>query len=293
MKRLPLVNLKSYDLTITQSWETDHGVSGHLFEIIEYFYHFKFHKNINVCILLADGITLNQLITALSKYSFTKAEHSSIIKHCKFAYQPKVVLANDIIFVDGSLRTLGADILCKRKMLLRCAEDEYLEECDLVLQDYDVYDPLDNSIDYKKKILFSKFKEIDESSDAIMFYGTSNARMLSYDDLEVLTSKYKAYKYILLTNEVFDVPSNIELMIVPVERLWETFSTYVYTKVLSTTHIDCSPRFIAECKFYNKEVIYDTETFDKGLEVRMRDLNNMKTITLDVSDEITKVASII
>jgi len=293
MKRLPLVNLKLYDIVLTQSWETNHGISGHLFEIIEYFYHFKFHKNLNVGILLADGITLDQLNTALNKYSFTDDERSAIIGHCELAYKPKVVLANDIIFVDGSLRTLNADILCKRKILLRCGDDEYLSEGDIVLQDYDLYDPLDNSVDYKKKILFSKFKEINESSDATMFYATSNSRMLTYADLELLTSKYKAYKYILLTNEIFDVPSNIDLMVVPVERLWETFSTYVYTKLLDSTKIDCSSRFIAECKFYNKEVIYDIETFNKGLTVRMEDLNNMEIITLNASDEISKVTSII
>ena len=293
MKRLPLVNLKSYDLTLTQSWETNHGISGHLFEIIEYFYHFKFHKNLNVCMLLADGITLGQFKIALKKYNFTNKEHSIIIKHCIFAHNPRVVLANDMIFVDGSLRTLNADILCKRKILLRCGDDEYLEEGDIVLQDYDLYEPLPNSVHYKKKILFSKFKEIKKSNDAIMFYATSNSRALTYNDLEQLTSKYKSYKYILLTNKEFDVPNNIELMLVPVTSLWETFSTYVYTKLLDSTKIDCSSRFIAECKFYNKEVIYDLETFDRGLTVRMEDLNNMEIITLNKSDEITKVATII
>lgn len=293
MRRKSLVTLKQFDVTLTTSWETNHGISGHLFEMIEYFYHLKFHKNKSVCILIADGISEEQMKIALSKYTFTDIELQSFKENTFYQYHPRVLIANDIIFVDGSVRTFDADIICKRKIFLRCSEDEYLEQADIVLQDYDLYDPLPNSINYKKKILFDKFIKINESDDAAMFYATSNSRMLSFKDLEQIKRKHKFNKYIIISDKVFETPEKIELLQIPVENMWSKFDTYIYTGLTNLTKIDCSSRFIAECQHYGKKIIYDVNRFDKGLEVRKKDLEtDIQIITLKESDELTKIAII-
>lgn len=294
MRRTPLVTLKQYDVTITQSWETNHGISGHLFEMIEYFYHFTFHKKIKTSILLADGITIDQFKVALDKYDFSPREYTTIITNTFFKFQPRVIIANDVIFVDGSIRTFNADLLCKRKIFLRCSEDEYLDKADIVLQDYDLYEPLPNSIDYKKKMLFSKFKKIGKSEDKAMFYATGNSRMLSFEDLEHLTAKHCFYKYIILSNKEIETPSNVELLKVPVQDLWTKFNTYIYTGLTNLTKIDCSSRFIAECQHYGKQVIYDVQRVDKGLEVRRKDLHEgLDKISLKETDDILSKITII
>lgn len=293
MHRSPLALLNKYDITLTSSWETNHGISGHLFEMIEYFYHLRFHKGINACILIAEDISQEEFKQALIKYSFNSEELQAFEEHVHYHFHPLVVIANDMIFVDGSLRTLNADLLCKRKIFLRCSEEEFLDKADLVLQDYDLYDPLPNSVDYKKKILFEKFSSIKESDNAAMFYSTSNSRMLSYDDLISLTTKYDFYKYIIITNKEFETPSNVELLMSPVPNLWERFNTYIYTDLTAKTKFDCSSRFIAECKFYNKNVIYDAQRVDKGLAVRRKDLEEgIEKISLKENDDITTLAAI-
>jgi hypothetical protein len=258
--------------------------------MIEYFYHLKFEKNKSVCILIAENITEEQFKISLEKYSFSENEISIIKQNTFFKYAPKVLIANDIIFVDGSLRTFDADIMCKRKIFLRCSEDQYLSEADLVLQDYDLYEPLPNSINYKKKMLFSKFKDIETSNNTAMFYATSNSRLLTLEELEKLTAKHKFNKYIIISDKELETPYNVELMKIPVKNLWETFNVYIYTGLTNLTKIDCSSRFIAECAHYKKQVIYDVKRVDKGLEVRRADIEKgIDIISLKESDEITAI----
>jgi hypothetical protein len=49
---------------------------------------------------------------------------------------------------------------------------------------------------------------------------------------------------------------------------------------------DCSPRFVAECEFYNKEVIYEIDYHDKGLAARLYDMTH-GDIWLRADDEIS------
>lgn len=292
MRRREFVTLKEFDVTITTSWETNHGISGHLFEMIEYFYHLKFHKKKSVCIFISNGITPEQFRIALLKYDFSYDEYSIILNNTFFNNKPKVLIANDILFVDGTLRNGSSEIFCKRKIVFRCAPNEDLSIADIVLQDFDVYQELENSKNYKKKILFDKFKKIENFNNAFMMYSTSNAKMLSKENIQNIINKYGENKYIILSNKKFDVPDNVELLMVPIENLWEKFSTYIYTELLPSSIIDCSPRFIAECKHYNKKVIYEISDINKGLEVRIKDLEDISKITLDETDEITEIANI-
>jgi hypothetical protein len=86
----------------------------------------------------------------------------------------------------------------------------------------------------------------------------------------------------------------------PVKNIFERFSTYIYTPTYSVTNpkhgcFDCSPRFIAECAFYNKDIIYHNITDeylsrDTGLKYRRHDIeNNMDSIILTPQDDIINI----
>jgi hypothetical protein len=287
MTRSSLVNLKNYDITLTTSWETKHGVSGHMFELIEYFMHLRFTKNLNVGILLSDGTTWNELYTAVvEKYELTQDELVDLRHHTHEKFQPKCLLVNTLLIVDGSLRTHNADIIANKIFLFRCAETDIVRDNVVVLQDNDVYDPLPNSIHYKKKILFDKYSELDTTApNTAMFYLTNNSRLcaITTDEMQLIVSKHKFDNYIALTNKDLQIDA-IDSIIVPVRNLWNLFSTYIYTN--TALKFDCSPRFVAECEFYNKEVIYEIDYHDKGLVARLHDMKH-GDIWLRVDDEIS------
>ena len=79
----------------------------------------------------------------------------------------------------------------------------------------------------------------------------------------------------------------------PVNNIFEKFNTYIYTP--TRDKFDCSPRFIAECNFYKKGILYhnineDYLKIDTGLRYRKYDIeNDFKSITLQDDDNIIKI----
>ena len=101
-------------------------------------------------------------------------------------------------------------------------------------------------------------------------------------------------QYLFITNKENKPILPIEgfsFSIPPVKNLFEKFSTYVYTPVKRKW--DCSPRFIAECKYFNKEVIFHNIDYwkeDKGLYWRQWDIeNNFDSLFLKEDDEIIQI----
>lgn len=284
MQRETIVNLKKYEIVITTSYETKHGISGHLFEMIEYFMFFRFYKNINSCILLSDGTTIQEFFLALEeKYDLSNEEIDEFKNHTYFKFKPRVLITKKLLITDGSLRVCGADLIAEKIILFRCFDQDIERNNVLVLQDDEVYDKLSNSIHYKKKILFNKYKKIElNKSNTAMFYLTTNSRNITNEQIQKIIKKYNFSKYIGLSNELLNI-DNVQMIKVPVKNLWNLFDTYIYTN--TSKSFDCSPRFIAECDFYNKSVIYENDVFDKGLHVRIQDIKNKK-IYLKDDDEI-------
>ncbi len=79
----------------------------------------------------------------------------------------------------------------------------------------------------------------------------------------------------------------------PVKNIFEKLNSYIYTP--TRDKFDCSPRFIAECRFYNKDVIYHdiNENYlkiDTGLQYRKYDIeNDFKSINLEENDDIIEI----
>jgi hypothetical protein len=285
---LGIINLKNYDLVITTSFEFNFGVCGHLFEMIDYYHAVKTYTNLKPCILLSDGTTRQQLLQAVDQKYFDLTIDDIVEQD-----SPKVIIAKNLLVVDGSPRLKNADLLVDRIFLFRCSESDFSYYAStrakvLLMQDFDVYGDqteLVPVLNYKKKILFSKYKPLSGAVDtAAMFYLTDLCRALSQIELESLIKKHGFEKNIILTNNR-DIYSLEHVYQVPVENIWNKFSTYIYTKV--PRQIDCSSRFILECAFYDKQVIYDIDYYDKALEVRKAD--GLKVTQLTATDEFLKL----
>jgi hypothetical protein len=84
---------------------------------------------------------------------------------------------------------------------------------------------------------------------------------------------------------------NVKFLVPPIEDLFNKFHVFVYTPV--PRHWDCSPRFIAECKWYNKTVIYEGIDYlaeDHGLRWRQHDIEyDFESLQLKDDDEIISI----
>jgi hypothetical protein len=94
-----------------------------------------------------------------------------------------------------------------------------------------------------------------------------------------------------VVNELPEATAGITFVTPPVDYIFEQFTKYVYTPV--PRKWDCSPRFIAECKWYGKEVVYhniDYWDVDHGLRIRKWDLDNdFESLNLTPNDDIIKI----
>jgi hypothetical protein len=276
-----IVNLKAYDIVLTTSYEFKFGVCGHLYEMIDYYWAIKNWTTLNPCILLADGTTIEEFDLAVAqKYDNVK------IDKVVCNPQPKVIIANNLLIVDGSPRLRNAELLVSNIFLFRCSESDfsyYQGKNVFLLQDNEIYDdrPSDVTIiDYKKKILFSKYKQYKSTvKETAMFYLTSVCRALTHNELVDAIRKHGFQNNIVLTDDpsMYNLDSVYR---VPVDNMWNMFSTYIYTRV--PRQIDCSSRFILECMHYGKDVIYDIDYHDRALEVRKKDgLNGTSLLPTD------------
>jgi len=269
-----IANLKHYDIVLTSSFEFKFGISGHLFEMIDYYWAIKNYTTLTPCILLADGVTVDELNDAVKqKYD------NLIIEHVEYCVQPKVILAKNLLIVDGSPQLKGADLFVDNIFLFRCSASNFeafnqTRSRVFLLQDFEVYpERYEDSglivFDYKKKILFSKYKQYNSIvNDTAMFYLTTVCRALSQDDLLSIINKHQFKTNIILTDDP-SVYTLDHVYKVPLADIWDKFNTYIYTSIPRKT--DCSSRFILECMHYNKDVVYEIDYYDPALEVRKKD----------------------
>lgn len=298
-KRILDLRNKKRDLWLTYTWSngSNHGLCGHTFEVLDYYFHLK--NEFSLGMLFAEDIDWETLKAAIeSKYDLTPAEMDEVQRDSVFFKRPSLVNVQNILFTDGSIKLLHDKIILADKIFhFACGDDQLQENKDpktFVLQDNRVYPNCFNSVDYKKKINFARYKKIsDTKNEDILLYGTKNCRQIPDELYLELYDKYDN-DFICLTspeNRPKNLPDRFQFPELPVSNLLEKFGTYVYTPV--PRKFDCSPRFIAECKFYNKEVIYyniDYWDEDKGLYWRKWDIDNdFESLFLNENDEITKI----
>lgn len=311
---------QDYDLFLSMTWSLtpveNHGISGHIYEIIDYYLLLKSHFKVGI--LLCEDINWDQLETIVkNKYNITKKELQDIKSNTVFASRPKIVRGKNILFTDGGIKRAihkhGGILFFKNIINFRCsyADTHY----DLpyknmhVLQDERIYDDDDKLIatNYKKKLKFDSYTTPNPcTTNTGLLYMTKNCRLLTDADIIDVINTYNFEDYIILTStpsehrERFAKHKNLHFPEMPVKNIFERFSTYIYTPTYSVTNpkhgcFDCSPRFIAECAFYNKDIIYHNITDeylsrDTGLKYRRYDIeNNMDSIILTPQDDIINI----
>ena len=291
-----IFNLEKYKLVITTAMCTKHGISGHLFEMIEYWYYFKFMKGVNACILVSCDVSPEQFKVALEKYTFTDTEKSSILTNTFFAKEIYALVANNVLFVDGTINETHRPRILKAKHIffLRCNNHGELNNADIVFQDSRMYEDLPNSVHYVKKFLFSKYKPLGNVENRCLLYLTSNVRMLNENVFNCIIEKYKNKRLLVISNEFkpYFKQDNIDFEFAPVHDIMNKFNEYIYTPLKSNHPYDCSPRFVTECAFYGKQVHYECPIY-RGLDVRKYDIeNNFKGLELTKDDNLCEMMNI-
>jgi len=199
-----IYNLKKYDLIISQTWfKNNHGICGHTFEMVEYFWILKDY--FNICILNTENISIQDFKTAIiSKYNFNKDEVSLIINSIVSAYKPKILLCSNVLIVDGDYFSMSDTIIFNKMFLFACGNKSIKNNTNkniFVLQDHRIYDKAEvNSIEYRKKILFSRLKKVKNHQNRTLIYATKNCRNLSNEYYKNLLSSYND-DFLVLTNE--------------------------------------------------------------------------------------------
>jgi len=276
------------------------GACGHLYECIEYYYLFK-SENLNPAIYLAyDNFTKEDLLRALeSKYDFKEDEIADILENTfietidmfcskKIHNFSKV---KSVVFVEAldlvHMRDLNMLVMSNKLIALRCALEEkrfqgiWKSYPNLkVFQDLRVYGSrLDNKFtkDHSKKILFNKLKKYDahETNTAFIYLAT-DCRDQPVGYVNDVLSKYpsfnKIYVAVLDASKFEKLQSDrVHFIETPIDNVHKLFDTMIYLPVKRM--FDCSPRFVPECAYYGKEVIYHNITYrDLGLEIRKKDI---------------------
>jgi hypothetical protein len=289
---------KNYDLWISYSWSNNnHGICGHTFEVIDYYFFLKDYYRVGI--LLAEDIMPDDFIKSVKeKYAVSEEELETLKGHTVFCNRPTLVRGNNIIFTDGGVSSLKEITLFFDKIFyFACGNLEIKDnknEKVFILQDNRIYEKCFNSINYVKKILFSKYKKIEQPlTEDFLLYGTKNCRAIPVEMYNDLLSAYPN-NFICLTNKENrpkDMSERMQFLEMPVENLFEKFGTYIYTPV--PRKFDCSPRFLAECRFYGKKVIFyniDYWDVDKGLYWRNWDIeNDFESLDLKHNDELLNI----
>ena len=284
---------KAVDLWLSYTWSNNnHGICGHTFEVIDYFHILKDHFSVGI--LLCEDITWDTMRAAITnKYSFTEDEIEYIRSRTVFHNRPRLVRGRNILFVDGGvINTSSVALYFDNILYFACGNKEIRnnEKSNVyILQDDRIYDPVKvNGIDYKKRILFDKLKPIGESEDRMLVYATANCRQFTnYRELDQYNQKILAVVNTLPNYQC----DEIEFVIPPVADIFSRFTTYLYTPV--PRKFDCSPRFIAECAYYGKHVIYHNIDYwdeDRGLFWRKWDIDHsFDSLYLRPTDEIVSI----
>lgn len=133
------------------------------------------------------------------------------------------------------------------------------------LCDHDVY-PNGTGEQFEKRINFGIYKTpINDIKYKYIFMGTNKKY---YERILEVIEKYPDNG--IITYDETYIDSYYNNLIVPIDNLLGSFETYVYTK----NTFDPAPRIVQECKWLNKDIIYerDESLRDGGYVYYHRDL---------------------
>lgn len=294
----------NYDLCISTSWDItpdkklEHGISGHTFEMIEYFWYT--HMFINCCLLWTETMNAELLESILrSKYNFDEREIKIILDRSVYIYKPRILKVNNILLVDGRIkRNDNVILMYKHLFLFSCGEKNnhlIFDKNITVLQDYRIYESGVRTKDYKKKILFNRLRSLRNVKHKSFLYLTTNCRYLPIEEVKKCIQSFDHIfahcsdrEWIIGTNDVesyskLEEQGYAKVKELPIENFMEEFNHYVYTPV--KRRFDCSNRLLAECKYYDKIIsLHDIDNDyleqDLGLKYRLEDIKDLDSINI-------------
>lgn len=263
-----------------------------MYEALDYFWILRHWFRVGI--MLCEDITWDVVEQAIrSKYDFSDSEIEIIRSSTIFHNRPRLLVGRNILFTDGGVINTSSVTMYFDNILYfacgnKCIKNNQRQNA-WVLQDDRVYEPvLCNGINYKKRILFSRLKRVDEFDDNLLVYATANCREFTdYDDL----LKYNKPVLAIVNNIPQVAYQHVMFLRPPVIDIFSKFSTYIYTPI--PRKFDCSPRFIAECRYYNRDVIYHNIDYwgeDTGLYWRNWDIErDFESLHLHPDDEIVDI----
>ena len=304
----------NYDIFLSVTWppNNNHGICGHIYEIFDYY--FILSQRYKTGIFIGEDFTWSEIESIITdKYNVTSREVSDIKNNTYFASRPKILKGKNILFVDGGLNRnfqhFGVKLIFDNVLAFKCSRLDTFHDLRYnnitLLQDNRVYKctpkDINIAIDYRKKILFSKLKSaVSAEVDTALLYCTKNCRAISDEILCQMPRLYPQFKKLIAITsfpeaytDKFKHITGISFLSAPVLDLFSKFSSYIYTP--TTTMFDCSPRFIAECKHYGKDVIYYNidEAYlniDTGLKYRKLDIDtDISSVSLQSDDSIINI----
>lgn len=302
---------RDLDIVLSMSWEPHrpHGICGHIYEMIEY--GMLLSEHMKTGLLFGDTIqSKQQLIDIISnKYTYTDEQINRLVENTIISDNPTYVIGTTILIVDGGLRRFqeaGIRLIFDNIICFKCSYiDTIHDRCYTnvtLLQDDRLYanitpEDCDMSTQYVKKIDFQRLRDVNDcDTDTCMLYLTGNCRELELDMVRDITGR-DSRKYLIVTNDVnrYNIlnTSNVTVKSTPVNNIFEHFNTYVYTPTLKRW--DGSPRFPAECMYFNRRVEFcgvDDQYMseDRGLYYRMQDIQEgVDKITLSKDDDILSI----
>jgi len=300
-------------ITYTPSNNEINRICGHTFEASDYYFFLK-DLGYNVKVLVQDKIKKEFLLNAY-KEKYKKEYFNLLIKDLHIN-ELKKTICNTLIYTNGLYRidfnnlfNPSNNIYFKKLISFRCNPNEkfnlfidklkdkfYLLYDKRVYKKYDIdnnifddYNNFENSFHYVKKFYFKAYKEYKQTDNKLLIYINSQLRDLSEEYLKSISEKYKK-EFLFITgsklnNEQFKKYSKYGIVLnAPVKNLFSKFDTYLYTR--NIRNFDCSPRFLTECKYYNKDVILDFDiSEDIGAYWRWYDIqNNFEDLILKEND---------
>jgi hypothetical protein len=288
--------MKKYDVCFMHLFT--YYICGDLFQSFEHFYLSRKNK-INACLFLSIHVDKERIEQCFKqKYNFDESEFEEIFSHIyiipikEFIKKRMYQTSFKIICFPGihQLYQLYTGIIIQHQKAVAFAcmpVDESRTIFNLeVFQDYRIYGDtfLNNkTYNYVRKLLLDKYKKPESNTeDTALIYIKNFVKNHTIENTIRMMKEYKFKKYLICVDKPFYPTfsklknAQVEVITLPIDDIFSKFSTYIYSLIKDNTDkvIDCSSRFLIECKYFNKDIIFDGDIKDKGLYFRKQDLEN-------------------
>lgn len=249
-----LVILTSFEMSPTLRSPREHGLSGHIFECLDYYY--LLSKYMKVKVIIPELVSSETFDSFVSGHYSVKISKNDII----FTNYFDLLKCKKILIVDGGFWFIQKyrNRFCGKIFAFACGADPINADYS-ILADFKVYNQrYPNMIDYTKKILPS-LKRIP--GDRPFAHITKNCKSLNSDQIDRLLNKYPdLLAYSDFVNPDYNFTNK------QIRNF--SFSKFIYTPVLR--HFDCSPRLIIECQILQIPFeLFEIDYYDPGLQRRL------------------------